>query len=73
MTRSKWQIQKPNNVKIGTMVLLKENNSPTLHWPLGRITETFPGNDGSIRVVNVKTNTGIYKRTVTQIAPLPID
>ncbi|XP_043469456.1 uncharacterized protein LOC122503094 [Leptopilina heterotoma] len=46
--RSKWQVKKPNNITIGTMVLLKEDNVPSLHWPLGRITEVFPGNDGLV-------------------------
>ncbi|XP_051171031.1 uncharacterized protein LOC127287922 [Leptopilina boulardi] len=70
--RSKWQFQKSDNIKIGTMVLLKEDNAPTLHWPLGRIVEVFPGDDGIVRVISVKTHSGVYKRAVTRVVPLPI-
>ncbi|KAJ8955929.1 hypothetical protein NQ317_001799 [Molorchus minor] len=45
-------------IKIGTVVLLAWPNTPPLHWPLGIITETFPGKDGQVRVVSVKTKTG---------------
>ena len=73
ITRSKWQRKGHNDIKIGTLVLLKEDNTSTLHWPLGRITEIHPGDDGIVRVVCVKTNSGIYKRSITRIVPLPID
>ncbi|GFV08236.1 hypothetical protein TNCV_326701 [Trichonephila clavipes] len=33
---------------------------------MGRILEVFPGSDGLVRVVNVKTSTGILKRAVTK-------
>lgn len=68
----RWQFQKAENVKVGTMVLLKEDNSPSLHWPLGRIMEIFPGDDGVVRMVTVKTHSGVYKRSVTRVVPLPI-
>ncbi|GFV19467.1 hypothetical protein TNCV_3663991 [Trichonephila clavipes] len=33
---------------------------------MGRILEVFPGSDGLVRVVNVKTSTGILKRAITK-------
>ena len=39
-------------------------------WPLGRIVEVFSGKDGLVRVVNVKTKSGIYKRPVNKLALL---
>ncbi|XP_043471057.1 uncharacterized protein LOC122504184 [Leptopilina heterotoma] len=71
--RSKWQFKKPDNITIGTMVLLKEDNVPPLRWPLGRITEIFPGEDGLIRVITVKTHAGTYKRSTRGVARLPIE
>lgn len=71
--RSKWQLSAPEGIKIGSMVLLKEDNTPPLQWPLGRICEVFPGDDGKVRVISVKTNSGTYKRSITRVAPLPID
>ena len=32
--------------------------------------ETHPGNDGLVRVVTVKTSSGVYKRPVTKITVL---
>lgn len=55
------------------MVILKEDNTPPLHWPMGRITAIHPGEDGIIRVVTIKTTHGEYKRSVKGIAPLPIE
>lgn len=56
--RSKWQSRAPGQIKIGTMVLLKEDNTPPLRWPSGRICEVFPGVDGKVRVISVKTISG---------------
>ncbi|GFX63381.1 mariner Mos1 transposase [Trichonephila clavipes] len=48
------------------LVLLKDPNTKPLDWPMGRILEVFPGSDGLVRVVNVKTSTGILKRAITK-------
>ena len=39
-------------------------------WPLAKVTQTYPGKDGLVRVVDVKTSKGIYKRPVTKVAVL---
>ena len=72
-TRAKWHLKKPEDIKIGSLVLLKEDNISSLRWPLGRIVEVFPGKDGTTRVVTVKTSSGSYKRSITRVAPLPVD
>ncbi|GFV93816.1 hypothetical protein TNCV_367151 [Trichonephila clavipes] len=48
------------------LVLLKDPNTKPLDWPMGRILEVFLGSDGLVRVVNVKTSTGILKRAITK-------
>lgn len=42
-----------------------------MRWPLGRIVEVFPGKDGIVRAVSVKTKTGTYSRPVVKVCPLP--
>lgn len=42
-----------------------------LMWHIGIITGVYPGVDGIVRVVNVKTKTGTYKRPVVKVCPLP--
>lgn len=55
------------------LVILKEDNVPSFKWPMARITKTVPGKDGKVRVVEVKTQKGVYLRSVTKVAILPID
>lgn len=71
--RTRWQQNVNNSLKIGTMVLIRDDQRPPLQWPLGRIVDTHPGNDGIIRVVTIKTNSGVVKRAITKLCVLPID
>ncbi|GFW27869.1 integrase catalytic domain-containing protein [Trichonephila clavipes] len=70
-TRAKWSLQNPNLME-NQLVLLKDPNTKPLHWPMGRILEVFPGSDGLVRVVNLKTSTAILKRAITKVVPFPI-
>ncbi|XP_075158171.1 uncharacterized protein LOC142231448 [Haematobia irritans] len=70
--RSKWQT-KGEEISPGCMVLVKDDNLPPLKWQIGRITEIIKGKDDVVRVVNVRTSCGIFKRAVNNLALLPID
>ena len=72
-TRSKWHPGTHENIKIGTLVTVKEDNLPPMRWKLGRIIEVHPGPDNIVRVATVKTADGIYDRCVKKLCPLPID
>ncbi|XP_062701379.1 uncharacterized protein LOC134285171 [Aedes albopictus] len=69
--RTKWTKQR-NNIRIGTMVLLKDENAPPLKWHLGRVVKVFEGSDGNIRVVTVRTKDGCFDRGISKVCPLPI-
>lgn len=69
--RMKWHDKQPN-VEKGALVLLINEQTAPMKWPLGRIVDTHPGSDGVCRVVTVRTATGIYKRPVVKLCPLPI-
>ncbi|GFW97816.1 integrase catalytic domain-containing protein [Trichonephila clavipes] len=56
--RNKWQFEK-NNVAVGCLVLLKENDLPPCKWTMARILEVIYGTDGKVRVVKLKTATGV--------------
>ncbi|CAK9821001.1 hypothetical protein ANTPLA_LOCUS11030 [Anthophora plagiata] len=71
--RQKWHQVKEANIQEGLLVIVKEDNLPPFHWPLGRILEKHPGKDGVTRVVTIKTSSGTYKRPIKKLAPLPID
>lgn len=68
--RSKWR-HVQENLAVGDLVLVKEDNTAPLHWPLGRITKVFPGRDNLVRVVEVLMKGRIYKRPDVKLAPLP--
>ncbi|GFS71380.1 transposable element Tcb2 transposase [Trichonephila clavipes] len=61
--RNNWQFHK-DNVKLNTMVIIKDGNLPVNKWSLGRITKLVPGTDGKVRVVEIKTNKGNIKRSI---------
>lgn len=71
-SRSKWN--KPmKNIQQGDIVLIKEDNMPPGKWAMGRVIELHPGSDGRVRVTTLKTQTGILKRPVVKLSPLPIE
>ncbi|XP_043263948.1 uncharacterized protein LOC122404113 [Colletes gigas] len=73
LLRSKWRKGDPEKIKIGTLVMMKEENVPPMHWSMGRIITTHPGKDKIVRVATVKTSRGTYKRCIKNLCPLPID
>lgn len=65
----KWH-QPKKNLEPGDVLILREDGVPTNHWPLGRIQEVFPGEDGLVRAATVRTTKGTYKRPVVKMSPL---
>ena len=59
--RSKWQ---KSEIKKDDLVLIVESNVPRGKWNLGRVTEVFPGKDGVVRSVLLKTKNAEFKRSV---------
>ncbi|KAF2889507.1 hypothetical protein ILUMI_16666 [Ignelater luminosus] len=68
--RTKWQFSRNSDLTIGAVVLLKEDILP-VHWRLGRILAIHPGKDGVVRVVSVRTKTGVSKRALSKVCLLP--
>ncbi len=66
---AKWH-RRNRNAQIGDLVLMKEDGVVPTKWPLGKVVSLHPGKDGVVRVVKVKTSSGMYTRPVTKIALL---
>ncbi|XP_025990428.2 uncharacterized protein LOC113003767 [Solenopsis invicta] len=64
--RQKWTHTKVD-IKVGTMVVLRDDNTSPLQWRLGRVIDVHPGKDGLIRIVDVKTANGILQRSIPKI------
>ena len=67
--RKKW-FGPVHNLRKDDVVIIVDPNARRSEWPLGRITEIFPGKDGLIRLVRVKTKDGEYMRPVHRLCPL---
>jgi hypothetical protein len=66
---SKWHRSR-KNLLVGDIVILREDNMVATKWPLARVIQTHEGKDGIVRVVTLKTRTGIYTRPVAKLVPL---
>lgn len=69
--RGKWT-KNSVPVQIGDMVVVVESNFPRNKWPLGKVIAVFPGKDGIVRVIDVQTAHGVYRRPVTKVCRLDI-
>ena len=70
LARSKWQVER-RNLQVGDVVLMLEDSAPRGFWPLSRITNVFPGSDGRVRSVEVKTASGaVYHRPTAKVCLL---
>lgn len=67
MTRKAWQAER-RNVQVDDVIVMADNNALRGKWSIGRVLEVYPGTDGCMHNVKVKTPAGEYKRTVTKIA-----
>ena len=65
---SKWH-HPVKNVSVDDVVVREDGMVPTL-WPLARVVCVYPGKDGLVKVVDVKTSKGVYKRPVTKLVVL---
>ncbi|XP_071477081.1 uncharacterized protein [Diadema antillarum] len=51
-SRQKW-VHPKREAQVGDIVIVKDENTPRNRWLLGRITETFPSEDGLVRKVKL--------------------
>lgn len=69
--RAKW-CNPPIQILPDQLVVLRDENTEPMRWPMARILQVHPGSDGVVRVVTVQTPTGRYVRPVAKICLLPI-
>ena len=67
--RKKWHRER-QDVQVGEVVLLISPDTPRGKWPLGRVLEVYPGDDGRVRVVKVQVGQGTLIRSVTKLCSL---
>ncbi|XP_060665367.1 uncharacterized protein LOC132797634 [Drosophila nasuta] len=68
--RNKWQ-SPSRDLQIGDMVVIREENIPPQEWRLGRVLTACPGADERVRVVDIQTCRGVFRRPVAKLVLLP--
>ena len=71
--RNKWKTAPERSLTPGCLVLLVDEQTPPMTWPMGGVLEVHPGSDGLVRVATVRTSKGVYKRAASKLSILPLD
>lgn len=72
MQLPKWR-QAQDNVQIGQLVIIVDDNLVPTYWSMARITQVHASKDGKVRNVSLRTQTGNLDRSVRKICVLPRD
>ncbi|GFS88515.1 bel12-ag transposon polyprotein [Nephila pilipes] len=65
--------KREDKINVGDIVLIGTDDKKRLHWLLGRVLELFPGKDGIIRLVKLRTEKGKRTKTNPTIVPFGIE
>jgi hypothetical protein len=68
-SRQKWRREK-RNLRKNDLVLVADKGTPRGKWSLARVTRVFPGRDGRVRTVEVKTKDTTFIRPITTLCLL---
>ncbi|XP_026029422.1 uncharacterized protein LOC113025652 [Astatotilapia calliptera] len=68
--RHKWQ-QERDELTVGTIVLIVDQQLPRALWPVGKVSQVIPGADGRVRTVQIKVGDKTYTRSVARLIRLP--
>lgn len=59
-------------VRVGDTVLVRSDSKNRGKWPLAIVQQTYPGRDGHIRAVQLRTSKGVIERPVQHLYPLEL-
>lgn len=60
-------------IKKDDLVLIADGTLPRNCWPRGVVVSTYPGPDGEVRAVDVRTNRGVLRRPTKKLVILPVN
>jgi len=70
--RKKWY-KSQKNLEEGDIVMIISPESPRAHWPLGKVIEVYPGQDGYVRSVKLQVGEKQLVRPIVKLCPLELD
>nr|XP_055025291.1 uncharacterized protein LOC129415362 [Misgurnus anguillicaudatus] len=68
--RQKWN-QDKENITVGTVVLIADEQMPRALWRVGTVTSVIPGSDGRVRSASIKVKDHTYTRPIARLIRLP--
>lgn len=71
--RIKWKTDNSNQLKVGQLVMMREDEVMPWTWTLARVLEVHQGKNEVVRAVTLRTVKGDYKRPIIKLAPIPCD
>ncbi|XP_075230309.1 uncharacterized protein LOC142329520 [Lycorma delicatula] len=60
------------NLCEGDLVLICDDNTSPLFWKSGIVTHAFMGSDNLVRVVDIRTSNGVFRRPIHKLCLLPL-
>ncbi|XP_070521634.1 uncharacterized protein [Cardiocondyla obscurior] len=69
LSRPKWR-QVTDAFQVGRLCLIRSETTPPTRWPLGRVIQMFPGEDGLTRVVKLRTASSELTRPIVKLVLL---
>ncbi|XP_021957208.1 uncharacterized protein LOC110853263 [Folsomia candida] len=70
--REKWH-QPAKPIKVGDLVLIVDDQAKRNTWERVRVEAVYPGKDHKVRVADIRTSKGLYRRPVSKLAVLDVD
>ncbi|KAL9977197.1 hypothetical protein ACROYT_G014575 [Oculina patagonica] len=67
--RKKWNAEK-RTARVDDIVIMEDSNSVRGNWTIGRIINVYPGRDGRVRNVKIKTPASEYQKPITKIVDI---
>jgi hypothetical protein len=61
------KFQNQGQIKMGSLVLIREDNTPRMHWLIGVIERVHQGRDGVVRSADIRTSKGLRTRAIQRI------
>jgi len=68
-SRHKWFLP-AKNLSVGDVVLEIDPKTPRRTWKLGRVVQVYAGQDGLVRVVDVRLGGRVMRRPIHKLSPL---
>ncbi|CAK1581444.1 unnamed protein product [Parnassius mnemosyne] len=69
--RRKWNEER-EPLKVGDLVLVADPGAPRNVWQRAIVEQVFPGKDGRVRLVEIRTKSGTLRRSAARVARIPL-